>query len=147
MTAWAYIILSQMGFNQLESLSLASVFTSVTSTQHALNLGNIYTAEQERDARLEMSQLPGKRRKSDEAGEGEGNSQPWVGVMRRRLPVIQLADKTWRGLSKGMAVEPEKVRTRLVHVEQGGKLTRPACRLFLISRETSRRRHLMSLER
>jgi hypothetical protein len=115
MTAWAYIILEKMGFDLREALSLASVFTSITSTQHALNLGNIYDQEQTRDAKLELAQLPGrdaKRRRvnREEEEESGGNAQPWVGVMRRRLPVIQLNDGTWRGLTKGMAVEPNKVR-------------------------------------
>ena len=114
MTAWAYIILEKMGFDRIEALSLASVFTSITSTQHALNLGNIYDDAQTRDAKLELAQLPGresKRRRinGEEEEETGGNAQPWVGVMRRRLPVIQLNDGTWRGLTKGMAVEPSKV--------------------------------------
>lgn len=131
MTAWAFVILEQMGFDRLESLSLASTFTSVTSTQHALNLGNVYTPEQKRDAELEMAQLPrdysaseipgsttwddGKRRRIGfEAAAGTpesrgGNAQPWVTVMRRKLPVIQLTDKTWRGLSRGAAVDPDQV--------------------------------------
>lgn len=117
MTAWAYIILEKMGFDRIEALSLASVFTSITSTQHALNLGNVYDEAQTRDAKLELAQLPGqgrdakRRRVNGEAEEEEagGNAQPWVGVMRRRLPVIQLNDGTWRGLTKGMAVEPSKV--------------------------------------
>lgn len=117
MTAWAYIILEKMGFDRIEALSLASVFTSITSTQHALNLGNVYDEAQTRDAKLELAQLPGqgrdaKRRRvngEEEEEEAGGNAQPWVGVMRRRLPVIQLNDGTWRGLTKGMAVEPSKV--------------------------------------
>lgn len=117
MTAWAFIILEKMGFDRIEALSLASVFTSITSTQHALNLGNIYNEAQTKDAKLELAQLPGrdaKRRRANgeqEEEESGGNAQPWVGVMRRRLPVIQLHDGTWRGLTKGMAVEPIRVRT------------------------------------
>jgi hypothetical protein len=116
MTAWAYIILEKMGFDRMEALSLASVFTSVTSTQHALNLGNIYDEAQTKDAMLELAQLPMQQRKrrrvngeEDDDDNSGGNAQPWVGLMRRHLPVIQLNDGTWRGLTKGMAVEPDKV--------------------------------------
>lgn len=118
MTAWAFVICEKMGFDRVEALSLASTFTSITSTQHALALGNIYDAAQTRDAELELQQLPGKRRKlggEEEGDEISGNAQPWVGVMRRKLPVIQLANGTWRGLCKGMAVEPDKVSHTKLH--------------------------------
>jgi hypothetical protein len=130
MTAWAYVILEKMGFDRMEALSLASVFTSVTSTQHALNLGNIYDESQTRDAVLELSQLPMQQRKrrrvdgeQDEDDNVGGNAQPWVGLMRRHLPVIQLNDGTWRGLTKGMAVEPDKVRTPRARSSRSIKLT------------------------
>ncbi|KAJ9092536.1 hypothetical protein QFC21_006767 [Naganishia friedmannii] len=120
MTAWAYIIAEKMGFDRLEALSLASTFTSVTSTKHALALGNIYTPEQTRDAQLEMDELPqpaGKRSRyaSDDAsrlreGEQGGHSQPWVSIMKRS-PVIQRADGTWRGVLKGMPVEPYRAHS------------------------------------
>ncbi|KAJ9120328.1 hypothetical protein QFC24_005282 [Naganishia onofrii] len=123
MTAWAYIIAEKMGFDRLEALSLASTFTSVTSTRHALALGNIYTPEQTRDAQLEMDELPqpsgsGKRGRFSDGGtggteEGEqtgGHSQPWVSIMKRS-PVIQRGDGTWRGVLKGMPVEPYRAHS------------------------------------
>ncbi|KAJ9112237.1 hypothetical protein QFC22_006321 [Naganishia vaughanmartiniae] len=126
MTAWAYIIAEKMGFDRLEALSLASTFTSVTSTKHALALGNIYTPEQTRDAQLEMDELPqpsgsGKRGRFSDGGAGDsarvrdgeqagGHSQPWVSIMKRS-PVIQRADGTWRGLLKGMPVEPYRAHS------------------------------------
>jgi len=144
MTAWAYVILEKMGFDRMEALSLASVFTSVTSTQHALNLGNIYDESQTRDAVLELSQLPMQQRKRRKAnGEEEedenrgGNAQPWVGLMRRHLPVIQLNDGTWRGLTKGMAVEPDKVWAP-VDSPQSQPETEIVCRRILISPATLR---------
>lgn len=98
-----------MGFDRLEALSLgkvstlpsqpgfadgvspASTFTSITSTKHALALGNIYDPQQTRDAQLEMDELPQSDRKrlkgSDRSatGNGEsGHSQPWVSIMKRR---------------------------------------------------------------
>jgi hypothetical protein len=103
MTAWAYIICEKMGFDRLESLSLgkaphsrclqrnlilavASTFTSVTSTKHALALGNIYDPQQTRDAQLEMDELPRpeKRARGGEDGEQGGHAQPWVSIMKRR---------------------------------------------------------------
>lgn len=88
--------------------SAASVFTSITSTAHALSLGNIYTTPaQIRDAQQELDDLPkgpavsprisdrgdavGEKRKReggiDEDWEEDpvgGNAQPWVGIMGRR---------------------------------------------------------------
>ncbi|GHJ90069.1 hypothetical protein NliqN6_6471 [Naganishia liquefaciens] len=117
MTAWAYIICEKMGFDRLEALSLASTFTSITSTKHALALGNIYDPQQTRDAQLEMDELPqsdSKRFKGSDGranGTGEsGHSQPWVSIMKRR-PVIKRADGTWRGVLKGMPVEPYRAHS------------------------------------
>ena len=113
MTAWAYIIAEKMGFERVEALSLgelvfffhhiswvhllklsslrvASVFTSITSTHHALALGNVYNDKERRDAELEVSFVPGggsgKGRSSkaaDEEREG-GYAQPWVSIMGRK---------------------------------------------------------------
>lgn len=89
---------------------MASAFTAITSMKHALVLGNIYDSAQTRDAQLELDQQPGKKRKLEDGSEEiSGSSQPWVELMKRRLPVIQLENGTWRGLVKGMAVEPYKV--------------------------------------
>lgn len=77
-------------------LHLASVFVNITSTQHALSLGNILSAEDKKDAELEMQMLPrdqgnskwvgGRPGGGSAAGSsvGAGSSQPWVGIMGKR---------------------------------------------------------------
>jgi hypothetical protein len=113
MTAWAYIIAEKMGFERVEALSLgelvstaaekdippdtfrrhlsASVFTSITSTHHALALGNVYDDKERRDAELEVSFVPGggsRKGRSSKAADDEeregGYAQPWVSIMGRK---------------------------------------------------------------
>jgi hypothetical protein len=74
------------------------VFVNITSTQHALSLGNILSAEDRRDAELEMQMLPrdtgdakwvggrpgGGTASGSAAAIGVGSSQPWVGIMGKR---------------------------------------------------------------
>ncbi len=69
--------------------SSASVFTSITSTHHALALGNVYDDKQRQDAELEVSFVPGGTKRkgmktTDEEEKEGGYAQPWVGIMGRK---------------------------------------------------------------
>lgn len=101
-TAWAYVVSQKLGFDPQESLSIAHVYTHISSTKHALFLGNILTPAETKEAEQDMRELPreegfesikdrskDQRRKGKNRGAVEevrvvGSSQPWVGIMKAR---------------------------------------------------------------
>ncbi|RSH93530.1 hypothetical protein EHS25_007888 [Saitozyma podzolica] len=124
-TAWAYVVARRMGFDVQESLSIAHVYVHISSLKHALMLGNILNPAEAREAEEEISELPGenggmadgkggagrskgKGKVWGNAREGErgGSSQPWVGILGAKIPVIERPDGTWRAIQKGVAIQP-----------------------------------------
>jgi len=100
-TAWAYVVSRKLGFDVQESLSIAHVYTHISSTKHALALGNILTPAETKEAEQDMRELPREegfewikdrskekkrkgRGKVDEEVRVVGSSQPWVGIMKAR---------------------------------------------------------------
>ncbi|WOO77860.1 uncharacterized protein LOC62_01G001418 [Vanrija pseudolonga] len=120
-TAWAYAVARRRGFDAQEALSIAHVYVHISSLKHALVLGNVLNAAETREAEEEIRELPGEenyRRPDDREawrkrrrGEAEpavsvSSGQPWVGIMRAKIPVIERPDGTWRAIQKGVSVEP-----------------------------------------
>ncbi|KAK8849477.1 hypothetical protein IAR55_004810 [Kwoniella newhampshirensis] len=130
-TAWAYTICIRLGFDHLESLSIAQTYVHINSLKHALMLGNILGEEETREAEREVSELPGaekegwgkKSRDEQKRGRGRGwkgkgrevesvavsagSAQPWVGLMRAN-PIIERPDGTCRAIQKGVPVGPSQ---------------------------------------
>ncbi|WVQ96184.1 hypothetical protein IAU59_003287 [Kwoniella sp. CBS 9459] len=131
-TAWAYTISRRLGFDHIESLSIAHVYVHISSLKHALMLGNILGEQETREARREVEELPGgekelpaKLRRQEEqsrnVGRGRGgwkgkgreterrdvasSAQPWVQLMRAK-PIIERPDGTCRAIQKGEPVGP-----------------------------------------
>ncbi|WVQ79433.1 hypothetical protein IAT38_001531 [Cryptococcus sp. DSM 104549] len=127
-TAWAYTIAMRLGFDHLESLSIAQAYVHISSLKHALTLGNILNEEEKREAELELGQLPdgdkgakwkkekerdrsrgGWKTKGKEA-ESVGSAQPWVEVMGSK-PIIERPDGTCRAIQKSVPVKPSQAFT------------------------------------
>ncbi|KAK4683959.1 hypothetical protein P7C73_g6245, partial [Tremellales sp. Uapishka_1] len=134
-TAFAYAVSLKLGFDPQEALSIAHVFTHISSTKHALNLGILKGRDKE-EAEADLRELPreegfeyvkktGARGwRQAEEGRVVGSSQPWVGVLGsryglwsmkggnakvfHRIPVIERTDGTWRAIEKGVPVEPSR---------------------------------------
>ncbi|WWD20101.1 hypothetical protein CI109_104575 [Kwoniella shandongensis] len=130
-TAWSYTICQRLGFDHLESLSIAQTYVHINSLKHALMLGNILGEEETREAEREVSELPGaekegwgkKGRDDVKRGRGRGwkgkgrqvephpvsagSAQPWVGLMRAK-PIIERPDGTCRAIQKGVPVGPSQ---------------------------------------
>ncbi len=105
-TAWAYTVARRLGFDAQESLSLAHVYVHIGSMKHALALGNIYDAQQTREAEEEIRELPGeaeyrrpgapaspkpKRRWAEPVEKAVGSSQPWVMLLRTKCAREEVA--------------------------------------------------------
>ncbi|KAL1412956.1 hypothetical protein Q8F55_000705 [Vanrija albida] len=119
-TAWAYAVARRRGFDAQEALSIAHVYVHIGSLKHALALGNVLNAQEAREAEDEIRELPGeenyrrderqdwrkKRRGELEPVVSVSSGQPWVGLMRQKIPVIERPDGTWRAIQKGVPVEP-----------------------------------------
>ncbi|OCF38828.1 hypothetical protein I317_07370 [Kwoniella heveanensis CBS 569] len=132
-TAWAYTLSRRLGFDHIESLSIAHVYVHISSLKHALMLGNILGEQETREARREVEELPGgekelpdklRRQMQDEQTRGRGgrgwkgkgreetqrrdvagSAQPWVQLMRAK-PIIERPDATCRAIQKGEPVGP-----------------------------------------
>ncbi|WVF68646.1 hypothetical protein IAT40_003416 [Kwoniella sp. CBS 6097] len=135
-TAWAYTLSRRLGFDHVESLSIAHVYVHISSLKHALMLGNILGEQETREARREVEELPGgemelpaKLRRQDEqsfrnGGRGRGG-WGWKGKGRdmerrtdvagsaqpwvqlmRAKPIIERPDGTCRAIQKGEPVGP-----------------------------------------
>ncbi|KGB78053.2 hypothetical protein CNBG_4140 [Cryptococcus deuterogattii R265] len=120
-TAWAYVICMRLGFNHLESLSFAQAYVHINSLKHALMLGNILGEEETRDAQMELEDLPDggqgnwSKKKSTRPGRDQitptaamGSSQPWVGILGSKIPIIERSDGTCRAIQKGVSVRPSQ---------------------------------------
>lgn len=121
MTAWATVVAERLGFSRAEALSVgessasfppnsaivrdltlsilindlhpAHTYVNLTSTARGINLGIIPPSERNKHV--------------------VGPSQPHFELMGVRVPVMQLQDGTWRGISGGEVVGPEKVLMRM----------------------------------
>lgn len=90
MTVWATILLERLGFSRPEALSLAHCYVNYTSTMRGISLGIIPAAEKERAVHI------------------VGPNQPHFELMGVKIPVMQMQDGTYRGISAGEVVPPEK---------------------------------------
>lgn len=90
MTAWATVLLERLGFTRPEALSLAHCYVNFTSTMRGISLGIIPASEKDR------------------AVHTIGPNQPHFELMGVKIPVMQMADNSYRGISAGEVVEPEK---------------------------------------
>ncbi|SNX84371.1 uncharacterized protein MEPE_03080 [Melanopsichium pennsylvanicum] len=90
MTAWATIVLEKLGFSRPEALSLAHCYVNYTSTMRGISLGIISKEERHRSVHL------------------VGSNQPHFELMGVKIPVMQMQDGTYRGISSGEVVAPEK---------------------------------------
>ncbi|PWZ02188.1 hypothetical protein BCV70DRAFT_198467 [Testicularia cyperi] len=90
MTAWAVILLERLSFNRTEALSLAHCYVSHTSTMRGISLGIIPASER------------------DKAVNVVGPNQPHFELMGVKIPVMQMQDGSYRGISGGEVVGPEK---------------------------------------
>lgn len=90
MTAWATVLLERLGFSRPEALSLAHCYVNYTSTMRGISLGIIPAAEKERAVHI------------------VGPNQPHFELMNVKIPVMQMQDGSYRGISAGEVVSPEK---------------------------------------
>lgn len=86
------MVAERLSFSREEALSLAQAYTENNATSRAATLG-INQSHSSKDG----PKLAGSK----------GN-QPYVDLMGRRLHVIGLQDGSWRALSDGKAVEPDR---------------------------------------
>lgn len=90
MTVWATILLEKLNFSHPEALSLAHCYVNYTSTMRGISLGIIPAAEKERAVHI------------------VGPNQPHFELMGVKIPVMQMQDGSYRGISAGEVVGPEK---------------------------------------
>lgn len=90
MTAWATILLERLSFSRAEALSLAHCYVNYTSTMRGISLGIIPAAEKDRAVHI------------------VGPNQPHFELMGVKIPVMQMQDGSYRGISAGEVVQPEK---------------------------------------
>lgn len=90
MTVWATILLEKLNFSRPEALSLAHCYVNYTSTMRGISLGIIPAAEKERAVHI------------------VGPNQPHFELMGVKIPVMQMQDGSYRGISAGEVVGPEK---------------------------------------
>lgn len=90
MTAWSTILLERLGFSRPEALSLAHCYVNYTSTMRGISLGIIPAAEKERSVHL------------------VGPNQPHFQLMRVKIPVMQMQDGSYRAISAGQVIQPDK---------------------------------------
>lgn len=90
MTAWATVLLERLGFSRPEALSLAHCYVNYTSTMRGISLGIIPAAEKERAVHI------------------VGPNQPHFELMGVKIPVMQMQDGSYRGISAGEVVAPDK---------------------------------------
>lgn len=90
MTAWATILLERLNFSRTEALSLAHCYVNYTSTMRGISLGIIPAAEKERAVHI------------------VGPNQPHFELMGVKIPVMQMQDGSYRGISAGEVVQPDK---------------------------------------
>ncbi|TKY85767.1 hypothetical protein EX895_005307 [Sporisorium graminicola] len=90
MTAWATILLERLSFSRIEALSLAHCYVNYTSTMRGISLGIIPAAEKERAVHI------------------VGSNQPHFELMGVKIPVMQMQDGSYRGISAGEVVQPDK---------------------------------------
>ncbi|GAC93557.1 hypothetical protein PHSY_001122 [Pseudozyma hubeiensis SY62] len=90
MTVWATILLEKLNFSRPEALSLAHCYVNYTSTMRGISLGIIPAAEKERTVHI------------------VGPNQPHFELMGVKIPVMQMQDGSYRGISAGDVVGPEK---------------------------------------
>lgn len=120
-TAWAYTICMRLGFSHLESLSFAQAYVHINSLKHALMLGNILGEEETREAQRELEDLPdgeqgswskkrGRKPGKDQvtATVAVRSSQPWVGILGSKVPILERSDGTCRAIQKGVSVRPSQ---------------------------------------
>ncbi|OWZ77809.1 hypothetical protein C365_03564 [Cryptococcus neoformans Bt85] len=120
-TAWAYSICMRLGFTHLESLSFAQAYVHINSLKHALMLGNILGEEETREAQRELEDLPdgeqgswskkrGRKPGKDQvtATVAVRSSQPWVGILGSKVPIIERSGGTCRAIQKGVSVRPSQ---------------------------------------
>ncbi|KAJ1029107.1 hypothetical protein NDA18_002735 [Ustilago nuda] len=90
MTSWATILLERLAFTRPEALSLAHCYVNYTSTMRGISLGITPAAEKERAVHI------------------VGPNQPHFELMGVKIPVMQMQDGSYRGISAGEVVPPDK---------------------------------------
>ncbi|KAN0061810.1 hypothetical protein ACQY0O_005803 [Thecaphora frezii] len=90
MTVWATILLERLAFSRAEALSLAHCYVNYTSTMRGVSLRILPASEREKTVN------------------NVGPNQPHFELMGVRIPVMQMQDSTYRGISAGEVVGPEK---------------------------------------
>ncbi|PWN49787.1 hypothetical protein IE53DRAFT_387968 [Violaceomyces palustris] len=90
MTAWTTILLERLGFDRSEALSLSHCYVNYTSTMRGVSLGILPKSER------------------DKVENSVGTNQPHFELMGVKIPVMRMKDGSYRGISKGEVVGPEK---------------------------------------
>lgn len=90
MTAWAVILLERLAFTRTEALSLAHCYVNHTSTMRGISLGIIPASERDKAVNI------------------VGPNQPHFELMGVKIPVMHMKDGTYRGISGGEIIGPEK---------------------------------------
>ncbi|KDN40870.1 hypothetical protein K437DRAFT_258488 [Tilletiaria anomala UBC 951] len=120
MTAWATVILEKLGFQTDEALSLGGwpmllCLVSTSLTHFAPYLDNLFCSctahcyvNATSTARgVSIGVLPASAAKEKES-QRVGTNQPHFELMGLRIPVMQLQNGAYRGISKGEVVGPDK---------------------------------------
>ncbi|EIM88056.1 uncharacterized protein STEHIDRAFT_167419 [Stereum hirsutum FP-91666 SS1] len=81
MMAWSFLVAERMGFQREEALSIASVYTEMNAISKGASLG-IYP----KSSTYSLSVLP-----NGKAAPHNGGAQPYVDLMGRRIPLIQIS--------------------------------------------------------
>jgi hypothetical protein len=90
MTAWATIVLENLGFLRREALSLAHCYVHTTSTARGISLGIIPASEKQRAVNV------------------IGSNQPHFELMGVKIPLMKVGKaQEWRGISQGQVVGPD----------------------------------------
>ncbi|KAL7424929.1 hypothetical protein Q5752_000616 [Cryptotrichosporon argae] len=131
-TAWAYAVARRLGFSAAEALSLAHVHVHIASMKHALSVGGILNAQEEREAREELEELGENVRgkvkvEQDKSRRGwreekvvlaVGSSQPWVSLLRSK-PIIERPDGELRAIQRGEAADPSLAHAYITRALRG----------------------------
>lgn len=90
------VVAERLSFTREEALSLAQGYTEANAQSRAASLGISKSSSSSSSA-------------SPDKGKSVGaGTQPYVELMGRKVPVLGLQDGTWRAVSGGKPIEPDR---------------------------------------